>query len=323
MKDKSIKWDGKQITKPGMYSGVPLDLYHKAEICDGPSISSSGLRKLNPDVGSPAHFYAQWDGNPNRAEDDDEKRAYVIGRAIHHLLLGEKFFAKLFVVRPPELPHYKTGELRAWHGNHIECKEWLEQQRKLGRASLSPQEVEVIKQVCISVGNAPLYKEGILSGLIERSLFWRDKETGIWLKWRPDAIPTSSADFGELKTTRSVLYPSLMQTLRAYAYYQQGALGRWGCREVLGMEMASFTFLFAEKDVPFCTRDVRLEDEDMQRGERMNRATLRIFADCMKKKRWPGPGEGNEGNERLRLSGAARERIDSILKNEGLADGQD
>src|SRR5262249_6669221 len=153
-------------------------------------------------------------------------------------------------------------------------------------------------------------RHGILDGMIERSFFWRDKETGIWLKWRPDSVPTDAADFADIKTTTSVLWPDLCRTLRELAYYQQAALGRWACREILKMEMASFTYLFVEKETPWCTRDVRVEDQDLIRGERMNRACLRIFQRCLKEGHWPGPGEGNEGNERLGLSPTARESID-------------
>lgn len=330
MKDATIIWDGKTITKPGMYSGVPLELYHAPNICDGPSASSSMLRALNPDLGSPAHFYAKWPGNPNHIETPDADH-FKVGRALHHLVLGEKFFAKLFIMQPEELPHYKTGELRKWHGNNIECREWLKNNEKSGRAPLDAKMIEQLKQMSISVGNHPLVRgtivkgvrHGILDGMIERSFFWKDKETGIWLKWRPDSVPTDAADFCDLKTTISVHWPALARVLRERAYYQQGALGRWACWEVLHVEMSSFTNLFVEKSAPWCTRDVRIDQQDLHRGERMNRACLRIFAKCLKDNHWPGPGEGNEGNERLGLSPAAREQIDERLKMEGLRDGED
>src|SRR5262249_9859680 len=106
----TYEWDGKKITKPGVYSRVPLDLYHKADICDGPSLSASRLKWLNPDVGSPAHFYTNWPGNPRYVE-GDESKAMILGRAAHHLLLGEKFFANLFVLQPAEYVHHETGEV--------------------------------------------------------------------------------------------------------------------------------------------------------------------------------------------------------------------
>ena len=323
---KTIKWDGKQITKPGIYSAIPLELYHAANICDGPSVSSSMLRKLNPDIGSPKHFYDTWQGNPNRKPEKDASH-FVLGRAVHHLMLGEPFFASLFVKQPDEYEAEekgrKTGELRPWTNNAGVCQRWNAEQAKNGRAIITNAQIEQIKKMSVAISAHPLVKEGILAGYIERSMFWKDKETGLWMKARPDSIPSDSADFADLKTTQSTLYADLMRTLRKFAYYQQAALIRAGCRELIGMDMQSFTFIFAESQSPWDVRDMRLFDEDMKRGDRMNRAMLRVFADCYEKKHWPGPGEGNEGNERLQLSGAAREAIDSRLKLEGLADGED
>lgn len=327
MKDKTIIWDGKQITKPGMYARIPLETYHAADICDAPSVSSSMLRKLNPDNGSPAHFYKDWSGNPNRIEEEDEKRHFVVGRALHHLILGEKFFAKVFVAQPAEYEAIdkKTGEatLKKWTYNADVCKEWREKMRKLGRSPLSPEEVWKIRNMAEALGNHPLVRNGIFNGLIERSFFWKDKETGVWLKWRPDSVPTDSADFGELKMTRDIRYPALVRTIRDLGYYQQAALGRVACQEVLGIEMGEFRFVFAENVPPFCTGDFRIEDEDIKRGMRMNRACLRTFVKCFAEKRWPGPHDGSHGDGRLALGEYAREQIDKRLKFEGLADGED
>jgi len=321
VKLKTIVWDGKPITKPGMYSQIPLALYHGQEICDGPSISSSGLRQLNPQRGSPAHFYARWSGNPDRVEPETEKKEFVLGRAVHHLLLGEPHFAKLFVQQPAEYPG-QHGVLKPWSNNAHYCQRWNAEQAKLGRSILDPKQIGQIRAIAKSVGSHP-FANDILHGLIERSLFWKDKETGVWLKIRPDAIPTDSADFADLKSTTSVVYSSLAKSINEFGYYQQAALVREGCKIVLGMDMQTFTFVFVEKAPPFAVRDIRLEAEDMDRGQRMNRACIRTFAKCLKDKRWPAPGYGNEGNERVGLSGAAREAIDNILRHEGLADGND
>lgn len=327
MKLKSIEWDGRQISKPGLYSKVPLSRYHDPKICVGPSISTSGLTKINPDIGSPAHFYAQWRGNPKKSEEDEiEEEHFVLGRALHHLILGEPFFAKQYVQQPEEYPDKKSGELKKWRyvqGGY--CDNWRKSRLKEGRSILTSGMIEQIKQMSVSLGNHPLVKHGLLNGLIERSFFWKDKETGIWLKWRPDSVPidTDPPEFGDIKTTTSTLYPDLVSVLRKRAYYQGAALGRVACREILGTDMGSYTLIFVEKKPPYWSRDFRMDLEDLDRGDRMNRACIRTFASCLKSGFWPGPGYGNEGNERLMLSKAAREQIDSRLQNEGLADGVD
>lgn len=318
---KPIEWNGKTITRPGLYSKIPLHLYHAPNICDGPSVSSSMLRKMNPDVGSMVHFYAQWCGNPEGVPPPDS-RAFVVGRAVHHLLLGEPFFAKLFCIQPDEYPDKGSGELKKWTNNAGYCKDWNAARAKEGRSPLTAKEVNQIKGMSTAVGRHPLARH-FLGGQIERSFFWRDKETGVWLKWRPDAIPNGHLDFCDLKTTLSTHWPDLMRAIRDYAYYQQAALGREACRVVLKEEMHSYTFLFVEKTLPFWPRDVRIDDQDLDRGQRMNRACLRNFASCLKAGAWPGPGAGNEGDEKIGLSEDARLSIDKRLKAEGLGDGED
>ncbi len=155
MKTASIPWDGTQITRPGIYSGIPLSLYHSPFICAGdwpipqghdlgeiktfhPSISSSGLRAIFGRDKSPKHFYAKWSGNPNYKPDplDEEmKRHFVLGRATHHLFLGERNFAKLFKIQPHEYPDPIKGELKPWHNGAAFCKAWnrdLDQQSSAG-----------------------------------------------------------------------------------------------------------------------------------------------------------------------------------------------
>jgi hypothetical protein len=303
---ETIPWDGRPITRPGMYSRVPIETYHSQLICDGPSVSSSGLRDIFG--GSPKHFFATWSGNKNRIERKDA-RHFILGRAVHHLILGEPFFAKLFSVQPERIRVPEEGIVK-WNNIRPQCKEWHRQQRVAGRSVLLPAEVELIKGMGREICAHPFYQNGLLRGLIERSLIWKDRETGIWLKWRPDVIPRDSADFGDLKTTTSVLMPDLMRAIDDLGYYQQAALGRWASREVLGMDMASFTYLFVEKADPYAVRDVRLEEEDLRRGEDANRVALDTLAHCMAHDEWPGPGAGNEGNDRVPLGDYARKRID-------------
>lgn len=310
MKLHTIKWDGLPISKPGLYSLVDMASYHSQALCDGPSISSTGLRKLF--LEGPAYFFDSWDGNPARAEQKDA-RHFILGRAVHHLVLGEPYFAKLFCSQPEKIYTSERGMLK-WHGNITECKQWTAARKKEGRSILLPGEIEQLKGMAMRICAHPFYKAGLLQGLIERTLVWRDEHTGIWLKWRPDVIPRASADFGDIKTTLSVQWPDLMRTIDEYGYYQQAALGRWACRAVLDGDMESFTYLFVEKTRPWCVRDVRLWDEDLQRGEDANRAALETFKHCLEKGEWPGPGYGNEGNEKVPLGAAARERVDAKLR---------
>ena len=226
---KSIKWNGKPVVTPGIYSNIPLEDYHSANICDGPSVSSSGLRKMWAE--SPAHF---WDTSPINPEAEPEKVPdhFVLGHAAHHVICGEAFFAEKYIIRPAEYQDEKTGELKPWNNNANVCKRWNAGAAQQNKTILKPEQAEAIRGMALRLGLCSLVQQGILNGMIERSIFWQDKETGLWLKARPDAIPNDSGDFTDLKTTESVLDRDLMRTLENFGYSQQGALVLEGARAV-------------------------------------------------------------------------------------------
>lgn len=279
------KWHkGMVISEPGIYAGVPMSAYHSQKLCDGPSISSSGLRKIFNE--SPAHFYCKWDGNPDR-ENDGDSAAFTLGRAAHHLLLGEDDFSTLFIQRPEELGG------KPWQGNRAECKAWLAEQAEAGRTVLKPDDVKVIRGMARSLSAHPLINAGLLNGLIEMTMVWKCKDTGVWKKARPDCIPTGSGDFADLKTCVSVATDDLQRSIFEYGYAQQGSLIHEGWNALTGGTEASFSLAFVEKAAPYCTRIVTLRDDDLLRAERANYAATTIFAKCLDAGEWPGPGNAD------------------------------
>ena len=306
---KTIDWNFKTITKPGLYGGVPLELYHSAKICDGASISSSGLRKLFNE--SPAHFYCEWVGNPKRVEVED-KSHFKIGRAVHHLMLGEPFFAKLFAVQPAEY-EADAGEMKPWNNNAGACKSWHKLRAEEGRAVLTRNDIETIRGMAEALGRHPIVRAGALNGLIERSGFFKDKATGLWVKIRPDAIPTDSGDYTDIKTTTSVLWKDMQKTIMERGYHQQFALIRTGARE-LGLPFTSATLIFVEKKPPYCPRVVTIKDNTLDLGERANRMAIDAMADCLKKNHWPGPGGDREDAQNIELAEWAEKQIEDRLK---------
>ena len=53
---------GEKVTEPGIYD-MPINWYHD-DCCDGPSVSSSGLRTI--ELESPEHYWAHHPANPDR-----------------------------------------------------------------------------------------------------------------------------------------------------------------------------------------------------------------------------------------------------------------
>lgn len=315
-KFKFIEWDGKPISKPGIYSKIPIEVYHTQDVCVGPSVSSSNLRTCF--LESPAHFYANWSGNPNRKEEED-KHHFVFGRALHHLMLGEPFFAKLFAVRPDEYPSEdrKTGEVtfKKWTRQAAYCAQWEMKQERAGRAILTSTDLENLKGCAKRLGMNAIVKAGALNGYIERSMIWRDKDTGLWLKSRPDSIPGDSGDYVDLKTTQSVQWKDLQRTIHERGYFMQKALVRMGAR-ALGLPFTSATLMFVEKSDPWCERVVTLKEPTLDRGERANRAAIDTIAANLKRNTgyWPGPGGEKDDATPIELPEWADKSVDDRIK---------
>jgi hypothetical protein len=315
-------WDGRPITKAGFYSGVPMASYHSGYLCYGPSLSSSGLRTIF--TKSEAHFYDTWPRNPAYDKSAvEESEALVLGRATHHLLLGQLNFDREFIVTPPETPDAK-GKMQPWTMRFDSAKAWVRDHQAKGLTVLSPELGERIKGMALRLGLEPLVKAGALSGLSEITMAWQDPETRVWLLSRPDVIPTDSGDFTDLKTLGYgvVDYPNLVRTIAEHAYHQQAALCAEGFEALTGEKLKSFSFYFVESKRPHCARMVMLKDADLMLGIRQNRNAMRRFVKAMIAGHWPGPGGTQEEVVSIDLSDGKRLAIEGELRRQGETDQQ-
>lgn len=307
---KVIKWNQRTITKPGLYADIPLLVYHErfdrttgelTKLCDKYSLSSSGLRTIFID--SPADFWCYSPYNPGGIEQED-KSHFVLGRALHHLLLGQPFFAREFAIRPKEFDSWRTKA----------SQDWRKEQAALGKTALTPDQVDHIKGMAQTVGKNDLFRAGILNGLVEHTMIGVDENTGYYLKSRPDAIPTDSGDYGDLKITTSVQLPDITRTIYEYGYHQQAALTRMVSEQVLGVRMSSYSLFFVQHTPPYSCRVVQLKPHDMDRGDKQNRYAIDTFARCIKSGHWPGPGGERADAEYVELPEWAGKSIDDRLE---------
>lgn len=303
-----ILWDGQPITAPGLYRGVPQDDYH-GQLTATPSVSRSGLWRLFDK--SPAHYFDGSYLNPDR-EEQVESEPLLFGRAAHHLLLGEADFGKHFVVRPERIHDPKAGEVD-WNANRLVCKEWLRHVKEQHLTVLTPNQMEAIRGMAKGLAANPLVQQGILSGLIEHTLVWKDPETDVWVKVRPDAIPTDAADISDLKSCADITDAGIEEAIGRDGLAMQGAMIGEGFRAVFGIEMASFSLVFSEKTRPHCCRVKTLKPSDLELGRSVYRIALRRFAQCLDAGRWPGPGGEQTDAEYAEMKPWHRIRIENRL----------
>jgi hypothetical protein len=302
-------WDGSQITEPGIYAGVSLAEYHdNPALFDGPSISKSSIKHLLPaHGGSPKAFWGRWRHNPDHIEQKSSD-ALSFGKAAHCLLLGDEVFADSFVIRPEEFPDYKGKAAR----------DWRDAQLAAGKTIVTPADMDRIRMMRDDAARYPLVQQGILNGAVERTMAWKDPETGIWLKVRPDVIPVADGVYADLKTAADFSEDFLERQAFDAGYYLQGAMIRMVCR-ALELPFTTFALLYVLKDDVPDTAHVEISEHELDRGEREIRWALHTIRRCLDAGEWPGARPFQGGERPLQLKPWAKQKIDDFLDMENAA----
>lgn len=273
-------WTGEVIRAPGMYSEIPIETYHQNPfLCDGPSISSSGLKSF---IERPSLYWAFSPYNSNQSERPD-KPHFSHGQAAHSLLLGEGDFDRRFTVRPETYP---SDESKKWNANSKDCKAWLENQASLRKSVLTPNDMLSIEAIARKLEQKTEVQQGILEGLTETTMVV--KVNGVWLRSRPDKIPVHSGDFVDLKMTVQTDYDGLEKSIYNFGYHIQGAVCRMVWRQLQGADAPfSFALVFCEKSPPHDIWIHQLSDQALDLGEQQIRLALQYFNRCIERWQWP------------------------------------
>jgi hypothetical protein len=268
-----LLYDGGKINKPGVWAKVPIEVYH-SDCCDGPSISSSGLREIAPPHGCPVKYWDNSYLNADRAP-SVQKDHFSLGKAVHTLLLGEDGFRDQFVIRPEEFPDYRTNA----------AKDWRKKQVAAGKTILPPESLEQIEGMAERVANDQTFVDH-LRGDVERSIMYRDPKTGIWVKTRPDSIPADTV-IADLKTTADASDRGCALAVQKFGYHMQLALAGTAIEEVRNVKIKDHVLLFIEPKRPFAYSIKPIDIQYIEYGARQNRAALDVFAQCWEAGYWP------------------------------------
>lgn len=291
--------DGEIITEPGAYR-MSLAWYHQ-QCCDGPSVSSSGLRKIATE--SPWAFWAASDLNPNRYPPKDESDAFIIGRAAHALILGDEIFADKFVTVPEDAPARPTkpmieamlkGKMSDIARERFDFWEPFDLSAK-DKAMVTAEQMQRIAYMSQNLSNSPEAKQALTGGMAEVSMVWRDEQTGVWIKSRPDMIPDNGFDFGDLKlfAPRSKnIKLAVHRAITEYRYDMQMALAVMGAEHVFKTTARECVLIFAESSAPFTVTPARIDADTLYWARCENRKAIDTFSACLTADHWPMPVEG-------------------------------
>lgn len=293
------------ISTPGAYPGIDGHLYHDAEICDSPSVSSSGLKLI--DAKSPAHFWAQCPQNPRRRVRTDT-RPLRVGRGLHDLLLVDGAI--------PDSYHLVPDFFNPSHTNI--CGEYIpawREARDAGKTILTVGEFKNIQAMAEAVSKDPLANALLTAGTPEMTLAARDEKTGVWMRARPDVLPEVMEIIPDVKSAIDAAQDPYERAASSNGYFQSAA-HYLDVLETLypeGADRRRFVLITVEKFYPHIVTIDHLDNDDINQARMLNRRALNLFAHGVKTGEWPGytaPG----AIRALHMSSSLRARINQMVE---------
>ena len=245
--------------KPGLYSGMPMNEYHKAE-----GVSQSSLKYLRDKT--PAHLKVAME------TEKPPTPAMVLGSAIHDAVLLPEVFDVCWHRGPDSDKRTKAGK-RAW-----------EDAEAHGASILKPADYDLVINVRDAIANHK-YARQLLIGQPEQSAFWIDEETGVLCKGRFDLIGERTRTLVDLKTTKDASKESFTRDIFKYGYYLQGSHYLKGAA-ALGLPIEHFAIIAVEKTEPFGVAIYRLTDDAIVAGEDELRPLMQLYAECKEFDAW-------------------------------------
>lgn len=239
-----------------------MEDYHAA-----PHVGSSGLRTLIDQ--SPAHYLY------NRENPSAPTPSQSFGTAIHQAILEPKVFMDNAIVPPEFSGTGSRSEKDKWYiANH-------------GKTILKQDQFDAIHGILNSILKHKQASKLISSGYAEESLFWKDAESGVMCKARPDFVREGHIVV-DVKSTLDASYHSFQKDVANYGYHIQAALYLDACSAILGGNYDTFIILAVEKEAPYCVNCFQLNEHAIQEGREQYYYALKTLKKCQESGVYPG-----------------------------------
>ncbi len=251
---------------PHWLPGLTNEQYH----ADKTSVSSTALKRI---LKSPLNFYS----SHMLGFREEESDAFRFGSAFHMALLEPTEFQKMYVLQP----EFKgTGSVAA-------RAEWRESQ-KPGAVILKEDEYNDLLGMLNSVQRHNGACNILKKGESEVSGYFRDPETGIKCRIRPDFMHLGSMALLDVKTTRDVEATEFSKTMWNYRYDIQMYFYSKAIEIITGRRVKYHLYLAIEKKFPFECAVYNVDEMVLERGKRDCDAAMQKLKTCLDTDAWIG-----------------------------------
>jgi hypothetical protein len=160
--------------------------------------------------------------------------------------------------------------------------------RAAGRIPLLSGQVATIEAMRHALASHGIARGAFTGGEAELTLVWRDDETGLWLKSRPDYLGPNAAWLADLKTTMNAEPAAFARHAYDMSYHAQGAWYLDGLRALTGAAPSALWFVAIERDAPHALTVATFDEQALEAGRVLNRRAIRQLARCLEQGEWPG-----------------------------------
>lgn len=242
----------------------PSDIYHQ-----NPAMSSHRLMQI---LRSPAHYKSGLTA-PRKVT-----TAMAYGHIVHAALLEPKRFIEKCAVEPEVNKRTKAGKQ--------ELEEW---QLSLDEGAIicTNEQVEQTRAMIESLDKHPVAGNLLRTGVAEQSLYFTEKESGVYCKARPDWLRYDGIVI-DLKTALDASYSAFQRSIANYNYNVQAGMYLTAASEVFKCEYHTYIFIVVEKEPPWAIAVYVADATVVETGKSKMRDGLNRFVQCTKSGHWPG-----------------------------------
>lgn len=244
------------------------DQYHADRTCVG----SSQLRKL---IDSPKAFYWSF----FKGAQEEETDALRLGRIIHKAVLEGRSFQDSYCLVPD------FGDMRS-KANREKKAAWLAD-RPAGQIMTTREELDMILGIVEGLMEHPQGPDLLKNGKPEVAGYYRDPETGIKCKIKPDFLSFDVTSLVDLKSTRSSEKRRFMSSAFEYRYDIQLFMYAEGVKLITGKKPDLISVIAVEKKIPYESAIYYFQDHNLIQAESDYREGLRRLRRCIDENKWP------------------------------------
>lgn len=249
----------------GRYLNLSSEEYHAHK----DSISRSALMDFKK---SPRKYWAKH-LNPELIV-EKPKASWEFGTAFHALILEPHWFEENYFLMPEKVLLKNVGREK-----YDEYKNLEHESETTKKKVLSHADYKRLQDMRDSLFSNAKAKELVEQALYESSYFWRDEESGLMVKSRPDILHKNLCV--DLKTIDDASPHNFQRSMALSGYHIQAAMVKDAVKNVDGIDLLACINLCVETSYPYSIGIYIIDDEAIEIGKNEYKQLLLDLKSCI------------------------------------------